>query len=220
MGDARACLRGPTLTGQGLLRHTFPPAAELDWYPVNRTQAMPGIRFRSFLIASGAAALLLAAPATMSRTYKWVDDEGITHYSQSRPTDRSAQEMTLRTAVGAESAGKCRDLTCRAARLESERRQRESAAQKKRDAAAKAAASYPVFPTPVKETDEEKIARLVAECKQKRGSRCDSDEEKRRMLLQNVDLTHAERRALRGFSPAVQRRFLLERIPKQYRNLD
>ena len=79
------------------------------------------------------------------------------------------------------------------------REDRERAAQKRLDDAAKAAASYPVFPTPVKETDDEKIARLVAECKARRGSKCDSHEEKRRMLLQNVDLTHEERRALRGF---------------------
>ncbi len=90
----------------------------------------------------------------------------------------------------------------------------------KRDAAVKAAAAQPVFPTHVKETDDEKIARLVAECKRSRGSKCDSDEEKRRMLLQNVELTHAERRALRGLSPAQQRRALDQRIPKRYRIAD
>ncbi len=40
------------------------------------------------------------------------------------------------------------------------------------------------------------------------------------MLLQNIELSHAERRALRGFSPAVQRRILLQRIPRQYREID
>jgi hypothetical protein len=114
----------------------------------------------------------------------------------------------------------CSSLVCRAERLESERKQQERAEQEKRDAAAKAAAAQPVFPTHVKETDDEKIARLVAECKRSRGSKCDSDEEKRRMLLQNVELTHAERRALRGLSPAQQRRALDQRIPKRYRIAD
>ncbi len=40
------------------------------------------------------------------------------------------------------------------------------------------------------------------------------------MLLQNVELTHAERRALRGLSPAQQRRVLNQRIPKRYRDVD
>jgi hypothetical protein len=98
--------------------------------------------------------------------------------------------------------------------------ERETARDKQRQEAARSAARVPVFPTQVEETDEEKVARLVAECKASRGTDCESDAEKRRMLLQNVDLTHAERRALRGFSPAVQRRFLLQRIPRKYRRVD
>lgn len=154
--------------------------------------------------------------------YKWVDENGVTHYSESRPSHRDAQEVSVGNVSGPDNVdtGECLDLICRAARLESERRDRERAAQQKLDDAAKAAASYPVFPTPVKETDEEKIARVVAECKERRGSKCDSHEEKRRMLLQNVELTHEERRALRGFSPAVQRRILLQRIPEQFRDIE
>lgn len=183
---------------------------------------VPGIRFRNVLAVAGAAALAAASPAAFSGMYKWVDENGVTHYSESRPAGRDAQELSVGGASAPANVdeGECRDLVCRAARLESAREDRERAAQKKRDDAAKAAASYPVFPTPVKETDDEKIARLVAECKARRGSKCDSDEEKRRMLLQNVDLTHEERRALRGFSPAVQRRILLQRIPKQYRDIE
>ena len=166
--------------------------------------------------------LLIAAPAAAPRTYKWVDDDGITHYSQTRPADRDAEELSLRTQPRFEAAEgeDCSSLICRAARLESERANEERAEQQKRDAAAKVTAAYPVSPTPVKETDDEKIARLVAECKRSRGSKCDSDEEKRRMLLQNVELTHAERRALRGLSPAQQRRVLNQRIPKQYREIE
>lgn len=181
---------------------------------------MAGAGFRFSLVALGIA-LLATADGVGARTYKWVDDRGTTHYSQFRPTDRPAKEMAMRDSVDAVSdAGEgCDSLSCRAARLGRARREREATEQKIRDAAARAA-RRPVFPTHVEETDDEKIARLVAECKRSRGARCDSDEEKRRMLLKHVDLTHAERRALRGLSPAAQRRVLLRRIPKRFRHLD
>lgn len=183
---------------------------------------VPGIRFRLALVVPVAVALVVAAPGATARTYKWVDENGTTHYSETRPHSGNAGVSIVNTRSRPASVADddCASLSCRAGRLESERKARERAAQRRRDEAAKAAASYPIFPTPVEETDDEKIARLVAECKRSRGTDCDSDEEKRRMLLQNVDLTHAERRALRGFSPAVQRRFLLERIPKQFRNIE
>jgi hypothetical protein len=188
-----------------------------------------------------ALALVAAAPAA-ARFYKWVDDDGTTHYSQNRPPDRQAQEMSLESSRtsgigggigggvgggigdgiedGIEDGNDCRSLTCRAARLDADRAERERAAQEQRDKAARAAAAGPVFPSHVEETDEEKITRLVAQCEKSRGSKCDSDEEKRRMLLQHVDLTQAERRALRGLSPASQRRALEQRIPKQYRDIE
>lgn len=168
-----------------------------------------------------AAALLGAAPDAAPRTYKWVDDEGTTHYSQSKPPGRHVQVLQLTSGWSPEqdAGGDCASLNCRARRLESERERRRKAVREMRDPAAKAAA-YPIFPTHVEETDDEKIARLVAECKASRGSRCDSDAEKRRMLLQHVELTHAERRALRGLSPARQRRALLQRIPKRYRDIE
>ena len=110
------------------------------------------------------AALLLAAPNLASRTYKWVDENGVTHYSETKPAGQEAEELSSGSRPSAEAADgdDCSSLVCRAARLESERKQQERAAQEKRDAAAKAAAGYPVFPTPVAETDDEKIARLVA----------------------------------------------------------
>jgi hypothetical protein len=172
---------------------------------------LPGIRFGIAVVLSGGL-LVVAAPATAARIWKWVDEHGTTHYSQSKPPPGHAGEILheQRRPSGIEGSGECSSLSCRAARLESERRAREQAAQAQRDDAARAAAAHRVYPTPVEETDDES----------RRGSRCDSDAEKRRMLLQNVELTHAERRALRGFSPAVQRRFLLERIPEQYRNIE
>lgn len=172
-------------------------------------------------LAALCVAFLTAPSGAAARTYKWVDADGTTHYSQSRPPGHQAEVVSLedRGVADEGEAEACATLVCRAGRLEAERRKREEAQQKLREAEARAA-RRPVFPTPVKETDDEKIARLVAECKRSRGSKCDSDEEKRRMLLQNVDLTHAERRALRGLTPVQQRRVLLQRIPKQYRNLE
>ena len=182
---------------------------------------MPGIKFR-FLLPVLGAALLATAPAATSRTYKWVDENGTTHYSETKPAHRQAEELTFerRWLPAIENGEACNTVICRAARLDAKREAQERAAQDKRDQAAKAAAAYPVFPTLVKETDEEKIARLVAECKRSRGSKCDSDAEKRRMLLQNVELTQQERRALRGLTPAQQKRVLEQRIPKQYRNTE
>lgn len=182
---------------------------------------MPAVRFRFLLVVMGAA-LLAAPPAAAPRTYKWVDDKGTTHYSQSKPHGRQAEELGLTNAWTSriQEGGGCASLSCRAARLQSEREQRRQAAQEARDKAVEAAAAYPVFPTHVEETDDEKITRLVAECKSSRGSDCESDVEIRRMLLQHVELTQAERRALRGLSPARQRRALMRRIPKRYRDIE
>lgn len=183
---------------------------------------------RRLLHAIIVAALIAAAPAS-ARTYKWVDANGTTHYSQTMPSDPSVEavvfEPEVDPGVDTESLAvtgtrACRDMSCRLARLRAQRQAETRAEDEKRAAAAKAASDYPVWPTPVAETDDEKIARLVAECKRNRGSHCDSDREKRRMLLQNVELTQAERRALRGLSPRLQRRVLLERIPKRYRDID
>ena len=177
-----------------------------------------GISFR-FAIAVAGIAIVAAIATAHARTYKWVDEDGTTHYSQSKPPGQQVQEMSPKSSwtSGIENSNDCNTVICRAARLDADREKRERAAQQERDKAAKAAAARPVFPTHIEETDDEKITRLVAECKKSRGSKCDSHEEKRRMLLQNVDLTHAERRALRALTPAQQRWVLERRIPKQYR---
>lgn len=175
---------------------------------------------RRVLNAVFAASLVAAGPAC-ARTYKWVDARGTTHYSQTPPADADVQVRVIELERGAAGgAHGCRDLLCRLNQLQSQSRVDSRAGGDERPAAKKAAGAYPVWPTPVEETDEERIARLVAKCKRSRGSDCESDREKRRMLLQNVDLTQAERRALRGLSPEAQRRVLLQRIPKRYREID
>ena len=180
-----------------------------------------GICFRFAIVVAGIA-IVAAVPPAHARTYKWVDEDGTTHYSQNKPPDRQVREMSPKSSwtSGIEDSNDCNTVICRAARLEADREKRERAAQQERDKAAKAAAARPVFPTHIEETDDEKITRLVAECKERRGSKCDSHEEKRRMLLHNVDLTHAERRTLRALNPAQQRRVLEQRIPKQYRTTE
>ncbi|TFH44582.1 MAG: hypothetical protein E4H01_10785 [Lysobacterales bacterium] len=60
---------------------------------------------------------------------------------------------------------------------------KQQAEQQRRDGAAKAAAGNQVFPTGKLETTNEKVERLVADCKAKRGAKCDSPEEKRGMLF-------------------------------------
>jgi hypothetical protein len=173
-----------------------------------------------FAIVVFGIAVIAVAPVA-ARTYKWVDEHGTTHYSQNKPPDRKAQEMSLKSGwtAGVAPPLDCVSVICRAARLDGDRERLERAAREQRDKAAKAAAARPVSPSHVEETDDEKITRLVAACKKSRGSNCDSDEEKRRMLLQNDELTHAERRALRVLSPARQKRALNWRIPEQYRNI-
>ena len=170
------------------------------------------------IVFAGALLIAAAAPPAFAKLYKWVDADGQVHYSQSRPAGHAVERVSVKTRAPAD-AQECTTLVCRAGRLEEARRQREEAERKIREAAERAARK-PVFPEPVKETDDEKIARLIAECKASRGSKCDSDEEVRRMLLQNVELTHAERQALRRYTPVQQRRILLQRIPKRYRDLD
>ncbi len=80
------------------------------------------------------AALLLAAPNLASRIYKWVDENGVTHYSETKPAGQEAEELSSRSRPSVEAADgdDCSSLVCRAARLESERKQQERAEQEKR----------------------------------------------------------------------------------------
>ena len=124
-----------------------------------------GKRFRKTILCLCAAPLLAAAPGLAARTYKWVDENGVTHYSQTKPHDRKAQELTVRIQPRPEAkeGDDCTSLICRAERLESRTETQKRAEQQKRDAAAKAAAGKSVFPAQAKETTAQKIDRLVAE---------------------------------------------------------
>ena len=78
--------------------------------------------FESRLVQATLVLAMVAAAPASARTYKWVDAQGVTHYSQSMPADASVQVMTLETATATRSdEDACRDLTCRLARLQSQR---------------------------------------------------------------------------------------------------
>lgn len=184
-----------------------------------------GTTIQKAVLFSCATVLLTVTSGLAARTYKWVDENGVTHYSQSKPPDARARELTIKAQSRSDSqnADSCSSLVCRAERLGYQSGTRKRAEQKKqyeqqkRDAAIKAAAPPSGYPPAGGETTSQKVDRLVAECKANRGARCDSPEEKRRMLLKNVELTDQERRNLQWMSPAEQRRELERRIPEEYR---
>lgn len=199
--------------------------SKMDWCSELVDMRVVSTVFRNTVLYSCAAALLTAAPELAARTYKWVDENGVTHYSQSKPPNRKARELTIKTqpTPADSTADDCSSLVCRAERMGHESGKKKRAEQEKqyeqdkRNAALKAENRQSGFPPAGVETTSQKVDRLVAECKANRGARCDSPEEKRRMLLKNVELTDQERRSLQWLSPAEQRRQLERRIPEEYR---
>ena len=51
-----------------------------------------------------ACALAYAAPACAEAMYKWVDDKGVTHFSQTPPETSNAQKLEVRTAPASPAA--------------------------------------------------------------------------------------------------------------------
>ncbi|TFH44583.1 MAG: DUF4124 domain-containing protein [Lysobacterales bacterium] len=70
-----------------------------------------GIGFRNTIFCLCAAVLLAAAPGLAARTYKWVDEIGVTHYSQSKPADRKAKELTIGSQPGIQANTQARTLS-------------------------------------------------------------------------------------------------------------
>jgi uncharacterized protein DUF4124 len=88
-------------------------------------------------------ALLFAFAPASQAIYKWVDEKGVTHYSESPPPDGKAEKIELRpsgptpkTAAPAET-WKERDLDSRRARIEKDREEGEAQAREKRAGAAR-----------------------------------------------------------------------------------
>lgn len=62
----------------------------------------------------GLLALPLIAPATeAARTYKWVDEDGVTHYTQYPPPDRDAQVVEPSIGLPSDTGANDRDDTGR-----------------------------------------------------------------------------------------------------------
>jgi hypothetical protein len=77
------------------------------------------------------AALIVAAPATAAaqQFYKWVDDQGVTHYGEKPPPGRPAKEIDATpsgyTRVPGDGA-ECHTIQCQYDRLRAARRQDEA----------------------------------------------------------------------------------------------
>ncbi|MDZ7830053.1 MAG: DUF4124 domain-containing protein [Halofilum sp. (in: g-proteobacteria)] len=61
----------------------------IDWLSAIRTRGMNPL-IRAIIVALVALPLLVPA-AEAARTYKWVDEDGVTHYTQYPPPDKEAQ---------------------------------------------------------------------------------------------------------------------------------
>lgn len=86
-----------------------------------------------------AIAVMAALPfvATAQTLYKWVDEKGVTHYSEKPPEKGSATRVEVRTAEGGKAAPaedwKEKERQFRERRVQREQQEREEAAKKERD---------------------------------------------------------------------------------------
>ncbi len=91
-------------------------------------------------VAAFLAFLALVAP-TAHAVYKWVDEKGVTHYSESPPPDGKAQKIEVKPsgpAAGTPAAPETwrqRDLDSRRSRIEKDREEDQAQAREKRDSA-------------------------------------------------------------------------------------
>ena len=79
--------------------------------------------------AALACALAIAVPAWAEAVYKWVDDKGVTHFSQTPPDTATAQKLEVRTAPGspapdAASDGAKKDGDAKPPRTEAQKKER------------------------------------------------------------------------------------------------
>ena len=82
---------------------------------------------------------VLYSHESMARVYKWVDENGKTHYTQSPPPgDTQAEQLKLNTKVDTESAQKqLEEQKNKADELQSKRYKKAEIAQKEKELAAK-----------------------------------------------------------------------------------
>ena len=90
-----------------------------------------------------ALAIVLAAalPAAAQALYKWVDEKGVTHYSESPPEKGSAAKIELKVPPGGAPAApdwKEREIESRKQRIERDSKAGEQAAREARETAERA----------------------------------------------------------------------------------
>lgn len=84
--------------------------------------------------------LILAVPLAQAM-YKWVDEKGVTHYSETPPPDGKAEKIEVKPAVptaagrAAPETWKQRDLDSRQKRIERDHQEEQALAKAKRDSA-------------------------------------------------------------------------------------
>lgn len=97
---------------------------------------------RTVLTAAGAAIGLITAGPAWAEAYKWVDEQGVTHYGQTPPPGVAAQPLAAPAAPSQGTSGSAEDLKARleaADKARQVRQEQQAEAAKKRDQAAKLA---------------------------------------------------------------------------------
>lgn len=82
-----------------------------------------------------AALTVLTCPGAYAAMYKWVDENGVTHYSQNPPPSGGAQEIAPPPPPASGAADVQSDLEARIKKLDEERAAREKQAEKDRQKA-------------------------------------------------------------------------------------
>ena len=83
-----------------------------------------------------ALGLALAAPLQADEIYKWVDEEGVTHYSQQPPPSGDADRIGVDTPPEEEIERERREMEKTGERLEAQREERRAAEQQAQENAA------------------------------------------------------------------------------------
>jgi hypothetical protein len=105
-------------------------------------------RLQPVIPAALACALALALPASAEQVYKWVDDKGVTHFSQTPPDKEPSQTLDVRTAPAtapeSAAAGAKKDADAKPQRTDEQRKQRAERCKGAQEALAKLEGSEPI----------------------------------------------------------------------------
>ena len=86
--------------------------------------------------------MVLVTFAASAQVYKWVDEKGVSHYSETPPPDGNAAKIELKSPTGnpppaPQTDWKQKDLDAREKRIEKEQQAKQREAQEKIDASAR-----------------------------------------------------------------------------------